>query len=90
MQTDVEYNASYDSAFHSSRRRMTLVSARRILRLMHDVVPFTSVSDFGCGSGARLSVAIDELGVPKAYGIEGPWMTSSALDNAPISFQPLD
>ena len=72
MQTDVEYNASYDSAFYSSWRRMTLVSARRIRRLMQDEVPFSSVSDFGCGSGARLSVAIDELGVPKTYGIEGP------------------
>ena len=72
MQTDVEYNASYDSGFYSSWRRMTLVSARRIRRLMQDEVPFTSVSDFGCGSAARLSVAIDELGVPKAYGIEGP------------------
>ena len=78
MQTEVEYNASYDGAFYSSWRSMTLVSARRILRLMQDVLPFTSVSDLGCGSGAWLSVAIDEFGVSKAYGIEGTCMTSSA------------
>jgi len=90
VQTEVEYNASYDGAFYSSWRSMILVSARRILRLMQDVLPFTSVSDFGCGSGAWLLVAIDEFGVSKAYGIEEPWMTSSTLDNAAISFQPLD
>jgi hypothetical protein len=57
---------------------------------MQDVLPFTSVSDFGCGSGAWLLVTIDAFGVSNAYGIEEPWMTSSTLDNAAISFQPLD
>jgi len=90
VQTEVAYNASYDGAFYSSWRSTTLVSARRILRLMQDVLPFTSVSDFGCGSGAWLLVTIDAFGVSNAYGIEEPWMTSSTLDNAAISFQPLD
>lgn len=67
---------------------MTLASARRILRLVQDVVPFTSIADFGCGSGTWLSVAIDEFGVSNAYGIEGPWMTKDALDNSAITFHP--
>lgn len=86
MQANIDYDASYDGAFYSSRRGMTLASARRIFRLVQDVVPISLMADSGCGSGTWLTVAIDELGVSSAYGLEGPWMTKAALDNSAIAF----
>jgi hypothetical protein len=69
---------------------MTLTSARRILRLLREFVPYNSIADFGCGSGTWLSVAIDDFGASRALGFEGPWMTQKELDHDKIDFQAHD
>lgn len=90
MRTKVNYSGSYGGAFYTSRREMTLKSARRILSALHGFVPFNSVVDFGCGCGTWLSVAIEDFGVSRAFGFEGPWMTPEELDHKKIEFRAHD
>jgi hypothetical protein len=84
------YANAYGGEFYSARREMTVRSARRILGIVAEYVPFTSVADFGCGSGTWLSVARADFGATFTFGLEGPWMTADKLDDQQIEFQPGD
>jgi len=73
----------YDTSFYAQRRTRTLPAAKRILGLVQSRIPFTSVADFGCGTGTWLSAAI-ELGASKALGFEGEWLNKDMLDDPRI------
>lgn len=90
MNANVDYSGSYGGGFYTSRRGMTLFSARRILGVLYELFPFASVADFGCGSGTWPSVALEDFGVSRALGFEGPWMTQKELDHKNIEFRPHD
>jgi hypothetical protein len=73
--------------FYSARRKNTLASAKRILGIVHQLVPFRSVADFGCGTGTWLSVALQDFGARRAIGLEGDWMRAEWLDDAAIELR---
>ena len=86
----MSYAGEYDGQFYAARRERTLPSARRILGIVRDHVPFRSVADFGCGTGTWLSVALQDFGAEKAVGFEGEWMRLEWLDDPRIEFHPHD
>jgi hypothetical protein len=86
----MDYKDAYDGEFYLARRKRTLASAKRILRIVHQLVPFRSVADFGCGTGTWLSVALDDFEADGAIGLEGDWMRAEWLDDARIELRNLD
>jgi hypothetical protein len=90
VQTNTDYFSSYDATFYTPRQNMILANACRIGRLVQGVTPFTSIAEFGCGSGRWISFATDDFGASKGYGIKGPWRPRAALDNVAIAFRPQD
>jgi hypothetical protein len=60
----------YGRAFYDWQRRGSLQSARRVVPVLIELVHPSSVIDFGCGTGAWLSV-FREHGVPQILGIDG-------------------
>ena len=83
MSTDVPYGHN----FYNNRRERTVESARRILGIVKDQIPFRTVADIGCGSGTWLAVAL-ELGAERVFGLEGHWVTREMLDDPRINFFP--
>ena len=70
---------AYGAGFYKDRRAKTLHSAHRVLGLLFDTLPISSVVDFGCGTATWLSVA-RELGAERILGIEGDWLDRARLD----------
>lgn len=85
----MSYPGPYDDQFYAARRERTLPSAKRIMRIVREHVPFKSVADFGCGTGTWLSVALD-LGAETAIGFEGEWMRREWLDDPRIDLRSHD
>lgn len=63
----------YDRAFFDYVNSGSLRSARRVLPLLHRVLPVRSVLDVGCGGGAWLA-AWRELGVEDLLGLDGSYV----------------
>jgi hypothetical protein len=82
-------NTSYDNSFYNQRRANTLPAAQKILSLVQQVIPISSIADIGCGTGTWLSVALN-AGATKAYGFEGEWLRKDMLDDDKISLTNLD
>jgi len=60
----------YNEEFYETQHAPALASARVVLPLVGITIPFSSVVDFGCGSGAWLHVA-KEIGCTDTFGIDG-------------------
>jgi len=70
--------ANYDSRFYSDLDDTAAPSARRIVPMILELAPITSVIDIGCGDGSWLSV-FAEHGVSAIRGVDGHWIDDSAL-----------
>jgi SAM-dependent methyltransferase len=68
----VNYSALHDCHMNESGARV--LNAYKCLRLLHEIAPFRSVVDFGCGIGGWLAAA-KQLGAQKVLGIEGDWIS---------------
>jgi SAM-dependent methyltransferase len=79
----------YGTAFYESVERGSEASAREILPLILDLVRPRSVVDVGCGDGSWLRV-LAEQGVDDLLGLDGPWITRSALKIPEQSFDTID
>jgi cyclopropane fatty-acyl-phospholipid synthase-like methyltransferase len=77
----------YTQEFYKDRRAKTIASARRILGILRERIPFRTVADIGCGSGTWLAVAL-ELGAERVFGLEGDWVKQDMLDDPRINFSP--
>ncbi len=62
------YTPQYYSSLSEGSRR----SAKAVLSLAHQIQPFDSVVDFGCGSGEWLSV-LPSMDVMDYVGVDGNW-----------------
>jgi SAM-dependent methyltransferase len=77
----------YDSDFYRSEDSQAIISAKIIIPMVLDVLPpspnsysgrVNSVVDFGCGTGAFLSVA-QQFGIIDIRGLDGPWIRKELL-----------
>ncbi len=82
--------SGYDRQFYADRSERTAPSARRILGIVRDHIPFRSVADFGCGTGTWLAVALRDYGAERAIGFEGDWMQPEWLDDPLIQLHSHD
>ena len=79
----------YDSSFFEYVNSGSLASAERLLPVLLDSLPITSVLDVGCGQGAWLSIW-NKLGVEDVCGIDASYVDRSKLLVSDSLFQPLD
>ncbi|MEJ2005518.1 MAG: methyltransferase domain-containing protein [Cyclobacteriaceae bacterium] len=70
--------SKYDQEFYENRDNRTRYAAKRILKIVNDLVEPSSAVDLGCGVGTWLDV-FKEYGVGEVLGIEGPWVDKSHL-----------
>ena len=68
----------YDSSFHSLATRLNLASAEFIVPRVLQLLPITSVVDFGCAEGAWLNVW-RENGALDLIGLDGDYVDQSKL-----------
>ena len=65
---------AYGSKFYATQSPASYRSALRILGLLWSVYHPRDLIDLGCGGGTWLKAA-GELGIGRADGVEGPWLT---------------
>jgi SAM-dependent methyltransferase len=75
--------AMYSSDFYSGQSGSSFESAMRVLPIVLDVVRPRSVIDVGCGVGTWLAAAL-QLGVERAIGFEGSWVSREDLKDSRI------
>jgi SAM-dependent methyltransferase len=63
----------YSPNFYTELEQSSLKSARKLVPIILNKYGPTSIVDFGCGSGAFLSVFLD-LGISEILGLEGEWI----------------
>jgi len=69
----------YDDSFYNAISSDSLKSAEIILPLVLEVLPkINSAVDFGCGTGAWLSV-LNKLGINEIKGYDGSWVNKNML-----------
>jgi hypothetical protein len=68
----------YTSEYYSNREAAADASARRVARIVMDLVRPASVVDLGCATGTWLRAFID-LGVERARGVDGPFVNREDL-----------
>ncbi|MCJ8331460.1 MAG: methyltransferase domain-containing protein [Lentisphaeria bacterium] len=79
---------SYD--FNKDRYQKSVYSAKTVLSIVLDALPpVHSAIDFGCGVGTWLSV-LQEKGVEKIQGLDGPWLEQDLLKIAKQDFREVD
>lgn len=66
----------YDKAFYEAQSGGSYDSARIVLALLREVLPFASVCDVGCGAGTWVK-ALLELGVEDVLGLDGAYAQPS-------------
>lgn len=81
--------SSYDSKFFDHHHEGSLRSARAIVPIVRELVPFSSVVDVGCGTGTWLSV-FAESGTGDYLGVDGPWVDPAALAIPREKFRAVD
>ncbi|ULQ53781.1 methyltransferase domain-containing protein [Flavihumibacter fluvii] len=67
-------NKKYNDTFFDEMEKSSYISAKNVMPLVYNLVPFKSVVDIGCGTGVWLKVCRDELGISDIQGIEGPYL----------------
>ncbi len=70
--------ANYDNQFYSDLDDTAVPSARRVVPLIMDLTPVTSVIDIGCGDGSWLTI-FAENGVSTIRGVDGHWIDDSTI-----------
>jgi hypothetical protein len=75
----------YTSDYYSIRQAAADASARRVARIVMDLVQPGSVVDVGCATGTWLRAFID-LGVERARGVDGPFVDRGELQFDPELF----
>lgn len=65
--------AGYSSNFYTQLEQSSLISARTLAPIILNKYNPNTIVDFGCGSGAFLSVFLD-LGISEILGLEGEWI----------------
>jgi len=69
----------YNKDFYDSQMEVSLKSAKIVLPIILDVLPYVnSVADFGCGAGTWL-LALKNLGVNEIIGYDGVWAEKKLL-----------
>lgn len=71
----------YTGGFYDKTRAGAEAAARAVLPIVREIVPFRTVADIGCGTGAWLSVAAG-LGAERAWGLEGTWAAGHRVTDA--------
>jgi len=66
----------YDTSFFDAQSTGSHKSAMVVLRQLHDLLPFSSVCDVGCGAGTWLR-ALREMGVDDVLGLDGAYAKPS-------------
>lgn len=74
----MEQHPEYDRRFYTPSDRGAEESAQRVLAALHQVVPFASMVDFGCGTGRWLAAARG-LGATDLLGLEGEWLIDDLI-----------
>ncbi len=84
----MNYSATHEWHIRDSEARV--LNAYKCLRPLHELVPFRSVVDFGCGIGGWLAAA-KRLGAEKVLGIEGEWINGrqTVIDRSEIMVRDL-
>jgi SAM-dependent methyltransferase len=75
----------YGSRFYGGQRHSSYQAAEAMLPVVLDRLHPTSVVDVGCGVGTWLGAAL-HLGIPRAVGVDGPWVERDKLQNPAIEF----
>ena len=78
----------YGAAFYSFLDSFAVRSAERIVPLVAEALPVSSIADFGCGQGAWLSVW-KAAGVA-VVGVDGPYVDRRRLLIPAMAFRPSD
>jgi hypothetical protein len=76
--TEAQAKLPYTGGYYSARQAAAHASARRVARIVVDLVQPASVVDVGCATGAWLRAFID-LGVDRARGVDGPFVAREDL-----------
>jgi SAM-dependent methyltransferase len=79
----------YDATFFDYVNSGAVLSANKLLPLILDQIPITSVLDVGCGQGAWLSVW-NRLGVTEFLGVDGDYVNREHLLVPESNFRPAD
>ena len=74
----VDSKALYTTNFYNNQKDKSYQSAQIVLGEVFKYFKPASMVDFGCGSGAWLSVA-KELGVESIAGLDGDWVNEKVL-----------
>lgn len=69
---------AYSFEFYEELSDTALPSARRVVPLVRELLPVSSVVDVGCGNGSWLSV-FREAGALRILGIDGDWPSERQL-----------
>jgi hypothetical protein len=80
---------TYSAAFFAQNVKSSLPSALVVLKLLFTLYKPKTVVDFGCGSGAWLTVA-HGLGAENLYGFDGSWVNPRELTSNHINFTSVD
>jgi len=73
----------YGSRFYGGQRHSSFQAAEAMLPVVLDHLRPTAVVDVGCGVGTWLGAAL-QLGIPRAVGLDGPWVEKDRLQNPAI------
>lgn len=73
----------YSAGFYAGQRDASFDAAMAMLPPIIELLKPRTMVDIGCGAGTWLAAA-ESLGVPTVVGIEGPWVSASALRSPSI------
>lgn len=79
----------YDNAFYDQITEGSLRSARKVVPKIKEIFSIESVIDFGCGTGAWLSV-FKENGSDRIFGIDGDYVDRNRLLISQTEFKAID
>jgi SAM-dependent methyltransferase len=69
----------YTRSFFEGHENGALLSAKKVIPLINEIVRPKSVIDVGCGVGNWLKVWQEDVGIENIRGIEGPYLSPALL-----------